>query len=256
MAGRATRKHLSTADLVVHLQLIPLGLVGILRAVRHIEDLRLRPNELLRLAVTLYAPLHLQRILFVNGRHLIDRSVTGRAADALCDVNAVVEIDVLRKVVNAVPFDRLVVTEARSNRLKIWSIGPKLAVTVHTRLGRGHAGRCRRLDRLVTITAIDAVIAHVVLVRELHWLLDLEILPGQVGRSRKLRPGVKTDAGQQNNRHQADLCNVIGALSKDLCHLKTRSSSMRGCEISPRSSGIFRDQSFEWWATQFLTALG
>lgn len=230
MAGRAARKHLSTADLIILLHLITFGLIVIFRAIRHTEHLRLRPNEFLRLSVTLDTPFHLQRILFVNGRHLIDRPVTGRAAYALCDVNAVIEIDVFRKVVNAIPLDRLVVTETCSYRLQIWGIGPKLAVTVHTRLGRGHTGRCRRLDRLVAITAIDAVVAHVVLVRELHWLLDLEILPRQVGRSRKLCPGVETDAGQQNNRHQADLCNVIGALSKDLCHLKTRSSSQRGCE--------------------------
>lgn len=50
-------------------------------------------------------------------------------------------------------------------------------MTVHTRLGRGHTGRRRRLDRLVAITAINAVVADVVLVRELHRLLYLEILP-------------------------------------------------------------------------------
>ena len=91
-------------------------------------------------------------------------------------MDTVVEIYVLRKVVNAIPLDRLVVAETCSDRLQIWCISPKLAVTVHTRLGRWHAGRSRRLDRLMTIAAINAVITNVVLMRELHWLLDLEIL--------------------------------------------------------------------------------
>lgn len=124
MAGRAARKHLSTADLIIDLQLIAFGLIVIVRAIRHTKHFRLRPNELLRLAVTLNAPFHLKGILFVNRRHLIDRPMAGRAAYALCDVNTVIEIDVFGKVVNAIPLDRLIITKTRSDRFQIWSIGP------------------------------------------------------------------------------------------------------------------------------------
>lgn len=239
MARRAARQHLSTADLIIDLQLVTRCLIGVIGAVRHIKDLRLRPDELLRLAVTLDTPFHLERILFVNGRHLIDRPVTGRAAYALCDMNAVIEIDVLRKVVNAVPLDRFVISEACSDRLKVRSIGPKLAVAIHTRLGRRHTGGCGCLDRLMAISAVNTVIAHVMLVRELHRLLYFEVLSRQIGRPRKLRPGVKTNARQQYNRDHADLRNVIGALSKDLCHLKTRSSSAGSVKYHPDQVEFF-----------------
>lgn len=154
-------------------------------------------------------------------------------------MDTVVEIYVLRKVVNAIPLDRLVIAEARSDGLQVRGIGPKLAVTVHTRLGRWHAGRSRRLNRLMTIAAINAVVANVVLMRELHGLLYLEILPCQVRRSGKLCPGVKAHARQQHDSHHADLRNVIGALSKDLCHLKTRSSSIGGVNFRPDQVEFF-----------------
>ena len=51
-------------------------------------------------------PFHVERLRFLRQRHLIDAPVTGRAADAFCDVNTVIEIDVARQIVNAIPFQR------------------------------------------------------------------------------------------------------------------------------------------------------
>ena len=48
------------------------------------------------IAMAVEAPLHRQRRGLSHQRHALDFAVTGRAADALCDVDAMIEIDVSR----------------------------------------------------------------------------------------------------------------------------------------------------------------
>ena len=180
MTGRAARQHLFAADLVVNFQLAAFSRVDIAVLPLHVIDLALRPNEFFRLAMAFQTPFHLERLLLKHGRHVIDLPVTGRAADALCYVNAVVEIRVLGKVVNTFPFDGFVLAEALSDRFEIRAVGPDLAVAVHTGLRRWHSGRSRRFYRLMAVPAVDPVIADVMLVAELHRLLFLDIASGQV----------------------------------------------------------------------------
>ena len=130
--------------------------------------------------MTRYAPLHLQRIFLVDGGHLVDRPMTGRAADALSYVNAVIEIRVFRQIVDAFPFDRLIVAETRPHRLQIWAVCPELTVAIHACLRRRHPRRRRCLNRLVTIPAIDAVIADMVFMAKLDRLLLFLIPPRQI----------------------------------------------------------------------------
>ena len=125
-------------------------------------------------------PFHLQRILLINGRHRIDLAVTRRAAYTLCHVNAMIKIYVLRKVVNALPLDRLVLAKARPDGLKIRAVVPQLAVAIHTRLRRRHTRSRSRFNRRMTVAAIDAVVPDVVFVTELNWLLFLEKLSGEI----------------------------------------------------------------------------
>ena len=77
-------------------------------------------------------PLHLKSILLIDGRHLIDAAVTRCTTYALCHMNAVIEVDKLGQVMDAFPLDRFVLTKAGSDRLKVRTIIPELAVTVHT----------------------------------------------------------------------------------------------------------------------------
>ena len=53
--------------------------------------------------MTAQAPFHLQRFLLVHQRHQVHRTVTCIAADALGDVNAVIEKNEVWKLVNARP---------------------------------------------------------------------------------------------------------------------------------------------------------
>lgn len=104
--------------------------------------------------------------------------MTSRTAYAFADVNRVIEIRKIRQVVNTHPFQRLSGSKTRAHRFEIGTVGPNLFVTTHAHSRRRHARGRRRLDRSVAITAIDAVIADMMLVTELNGLLPLDVLAG------------------------------------------------------------------------------
>jgi len=62
--------------------------------------------------MTVETPFHLQRLLLPHERHAINLAVAGRAADALVHVNAVVEVDEVRQIVDARPLNRFAAAEA------------------------------------------------------------------------------------------------------------------------------------------------
>ena len=115
-----------------------------------------RTHVLLRRAMAVEAPLHFERRLRHMSGIWSTRPWQVDAADALGDVDAVVEVDVIGQVVDAVPLDaacplrKLLATGA--------SIGcrPDLRVAVHARRGRRDAAKRRVLDRRVAVAAIDA----------------------------------------------------------------------------------------------------
>ena len=186
MTGRTTGQNVCTLDVIGLHQVSSLGnlfLRMVLGAPVHIENLFPRSHKVFRITMTLQAPLHLQRRRLVGDGHLIDPTVTGRTAHALVDMNAVIEISEVRKIVHAYPLQRLAAAKTRAHRLEISAIGPDLLVTVHAGAGRRHAGGSRRLDRRVTVAAVDAVIADVMFVAELNWLLALDPLPGNPSRA-------------------------------------------------------------------------
>ena len=106
--------------------------------------------------------------------------MTSGTAYAFCHVNTVIEINKFGQVVDALPFNRFVLAKTCSNRLEVWTVVPELTVTVHAGLGRRHAGGRGRFNGRMTVTAVDTVVAYMVLVAELDRLLDLEVLSGQV----------------------------------------------------------------------------
>ena len=92
----------SFTSLAPELELIGRGLVGDvvdlgLRAARSCSGWRWQ----------LEAPLHLQRLLLPDERHLVHATVAGRAAHALVHVGAVVEVDEVGQVVDLRPLDGL-----------------------------------------------------------------------------------------------------------------------------------------------------
>src|SRR5687768_13379764 len=137
VTSRAARHDLLSPYLVFLFQIYPLIRRKITVLPLHVVDLGLRPDEFFRLTMARKTPFHLQSILRVNGGHVVYLAVARRTAHALCYVNTVVEISKLRKVVDAFPFDRFIVSKAGANRFESRTISPDLAMTIHAGLRRG-----------------------------------------------------------------------------------------------------------------------
>ena len=130
---------------------------------------------------------------------LVDAAVAGFTADALGDVDAVIEIHEVRQIVDADPVERLVVAEAGPHRLEVRAGVPDLRVAVDAGLGRRNARRRRHLNRRVAIAALDANAADMMLVAELHRLLDELVRARDEIRSLQ-RQHDPADAKQQENQ--------------------------------------------------------
>jgi hypothetical protein len=112
--------------------------------------------------------------------------MTGRAPHALIYVNAVIEKDEVRQIINPSPLDGLAATPALADRFKIRAVRPNLGVTIHASLGRGDTRISEFLNRGVTVAAVDAVVTDVVLVAELNRLFAREECLSVVRRSVEL----------------------------------------------------------------------
>ena len=108
------------------------------------------------------------------------------ATDALVNMNAVIEIDEARQVVDPRPLQRLPGAETFAHRLQNRTLGPDLRVAIHADLGGWNAGERGVFHRSVAVTAIDAVITDVMFMAELHRLTardsDLRHIGGAVNR--------------------------------------------------------------------------
>src|ERR1051326_1399153 len=140
VARRARRQFLNSVFL--HELRSERGLIR--RHVRHVEDLILRTNIELGIAMALDAPLHRQRRGLIRQRHLVDAAVARPASDSFAHVNGVIEVNEVRQTMHAAPLDRRVRRETRAHRFEHRGVRPNLRVAVHARLRRGDAGEARR----------------------------------------------------------------------------------------------------------------
>src|SRR3954464_9583326 len=74
-------------------------------------------NVLGGIAMAIKAPFHLQRCMRVRQRHLIDRSMARSAANPFVDMNLVVEVNKVRKIVQLGPPDWRAIAVACANWL-------------------------------------------------------------------------------------------------------------------------------------------
>ena len=129
----------------------------------HVEDLLLRTYKSFGVAMALQTPLHLQCRGLISDRHIIHAAVAGRTTDTFVYVNTVVEICVIRQIVNANPFDRFAGSKAGPHGFEIGLSAQSCFVAVHAGIGRRHTSRRRCFDCSVTVTTVDAIISDVCL---------------------------------------------------------------------------------------------
>src|SRR5262249_48155728 len=155
MTCRTTRQFIHATNLVLSKQFIAqLWLVN-RKLPGHVENLLARPQMLLRVAMTLQAPAHQQRAVLIRERHQIDGPVTFGAADSLIYMNAVVEVDELRQVMNSLPGDCRAGAKAGPHRRKRLGAHPDLLMAINASLGRWNPREGRRFDRSVAVATID-----------------------------------------------------------------------------------------------------
>src|SRR5947207_15277645 len=92
-------------------------------------------------------------------------------------------------------------------------------MAVHASLGRRNPGNGGSFDASMTVAAIDAVIAHVMLVAELHGLLTGNVLSRHIGRARHREHGYERHSDQEEGRKHTEPRDEIGTGMKNLCHV-------------------------------------
>src|SRR5437764_6664475 len=114
--------------------------------------------------MAIQTPMHRQRCSLAGQLHLVDRAMAGRTADALGDMDRMIEVDVARQLVDALPCNWLVLGKARANRRQHLGVGPDLGVAGHAGFRRRQSGETRSLDGSVAVAAIEAQSANMVFV--------------------------------------------------------------------------------------------
>src|SRR6267154_533820 len=133
-----------------------------------------------------------------------------------------IEIGKVGKVVHADPFQRLPGLETCAHRFQIRAIGPNLFVAIHAHRRRRNSSRGRSLNRRVAIAAINAVVAHMMLMTELDWLLTLDPLAGVPSRPSNL---CRNPKGREQNKDGAvnrGPRQIVRAVTENLWHLPLR----------------------------------
>ena len=164
------------------------------------------------------AEAHREAVRLVQQRHFVDLAVTFGAPDTLCDVDGVVEVYVIRQVVDAVPDERCIVGKTVTYWRQDRCIRPDLRMARHAGIGRWHARVAGSLDRCVTEATVEPEAVDMVLVTErdrlLHSPVGVKAIvhpwpeppPGNAKRRKKY---------QANQRHPDD---SIGSRGEDCRH--------------------------------------
>src|SRR5229473_1478462 len=145
--------------------------------------------------------------------------MAGRATHALADMNAVIEIYEISQAVNFDPLDVFVAAIAFADRLKVGRIIEKHRMAVHAGLRRWDAGNGRGFHAGMTVAAIDAVVADVMFVAELHRLLTGNVLPRHIGRTRHREHSHERDSDQKKCRKHTESRDEIRTAMKNLGHV-------------------------------------
>lgn len=120
-----------------------------------------RPEMRSGIAMTIETPPHAQRLLLLYHYHLGHITMTTYAPHTSTDVNGMIEISVLTQCVNANPLDRHARRPAFADGQQLVALGKNQCVAIHADRSRWHVSRCRFLNRIMTVAAIQTEFAGV-----------------------------------------------------------------------------------------------
>jgi hypothetical protein len=157
-------------------------LVGGLR-VLHIENKISRPDVHFGIPVAVQAPRHRERLGLPGERHFVHTAVATGAADALVNVNTMIEIDKVRQVVNPGPLNGFAGSVTLPHGLQRRRHCPHFRMAIHACLSGRYTGEFRCLHRVMAIPAVNSKASGVMFMTERHGLLAGDVLAGFVRRS-------------------------------------------------------------------------
>ena len=108
--------------------------------------------------------------------------MAGFAAYAFFYMDAVVEVDVVWKIVHLGPLNGFVRAVAFPHGLQRGTVDPDLRVAIHARLGGRHHGVLRVFHSRMAIPALNAHGADMVGMAERNWLFPRIALASRIGR--------------------------------------------------------------------------
>jgi len=118
------------------------------------------------IAMAFQAKLHLERFRSPSERHLVDTPVAFDAGDTAIDMDRMVELHIIGQLRHALPADWLPGRKAPPHRLQHARTRPQLRMTAHACVGGGQPRPLTYLHAAMTVAAVDAVIADMMLVTE------------------------------------------------------------------------------------------
>ena len=137
-----------------------------------IKNFITRPDEFLRLTMAIETPFHIKRVRFPCEWHFVQLPVTRGATDAVIDMNAMVEKNKIRRLIDTVPFQPLAIRQTFAHRREHRRILPDLGMAGHTSFSRRHSGKRGLFDRCMAKAAIKSESVDMMLVAERHGLFD------------------------------------------------------------------------------------
>ena len=173
MAGRAVFWSINLPVLLDFLADDGLVFAMILRLVFQVGDFSKRTQCLFWIAVTFQTPAHALIFMMPDNGHFADVTVATDAAHTTADVDAVVEVSVIRSFVNFHPLHRLAGFHAFFDSGQVWRICLHMLVAVPASGTGWHVGVTALLDKAVGITASHSQLANVNFVRKRHGLVWL-----------------------------------------------------------------------------------
>lgn len=113
---------------------------------------------------------HAERLGVIDLVHLVDLPMALDTADATIHMNGVIEIDVVRGLMNLDPRNWFAGLRAFANQSQPRVSRQNLIVAIHARRSCGNIRIPRLFDGVVAITAVQSKLFHVNAMRKRNWL--------------------------------------------------------------------------------------
>ena len=120
--------------------------------------------------MTIDTPAHGQRLSLLDPLHLLNSAVASRTIDTCRCVDAMIEVHVIRQLVNTAPSDGLIGSVRGPDRQQSHAVRANFAVALHADLGRGKRRKRAPFHREMAEPAVETEISCVQLVTELDRL--------------------------------------------------------------------------------------